>query len=84
MNLLPNKRYKVVYNSIFVIFNCYTKIIKYIFVIIKTDVAKLAKVFSDKVVLCFETLINIISNKEFIFISIFNLLYIFTHKLKNN
>jgi len=70
-NLLLSKRRKVVYNSIFVIVNCYTKIIKYIFVIIKINVAKLAKVFFDKIVLCFETLINIVSDKEFVFISVF-------------
>jgi len=45
--------------------------IKYIFVIIKIDVAKLAKVFFDKIVLRFETLINIVSDKRFIFTSVF-------------
>ena len=45
--------------------------IKYIFVIIKIDVAKLAKVFFDKIVLRFETLINIVSDKRFVFTSVF-------------
>ena len=66
-----NKRYKVVYNSIFVIVDYYTKIIKYIFVIIKIDVAKLVNVFFDKIILRFETLIDIISDKKFVFTSIF-------------
>jgi len=60
-----------VYNSIFVIVDYYTKIIKYIFVIIKIDVAKLVNVFFDKIILRFETLIDIISDKKFVFTSIF-------------
>jgi len=71
MSLLSNKRYKIVYNLIFVIIDRYTKIINYIFVIIKIDVAKLAKMFFDKIVLRFKTLINIVSDKEFIFTSVF-------------
>ncbi len=45
--------------------------IKYIFIITRIDVAKLAKMFFDKIVLRFETLIDIMSDKEFVFISIF-------------
>jgi len=44
---------------------------KYIFVIIKIDVAKLAKMFFDKIVLRFETLASIVSDKEFVFTSAF-------------
>jgi len=69
--LLSNKRYKVVYNLIFIIVDYCTKITKYIFVITRINIAKLAKVFFDKIVLRFETLVNIISNREFVFISIF-------------
>jgi len=60
-----------VYNLIFIIVDRYTKIIKYIFVIIKINITKLAKKFFDKIILRFETLINIISNKEFVFTSVF-------------
>jgi len=60
-----------VYNLVFVIVDCCTKIIRYIFVIIRIDVAKLAKIFLNKIVLRFETLINIISDKEFVFTSVF-------------
>jgi len=60
-----------VYNLIFVIVDYYTKIIKYIFVIIKIDVAKLVKVFFDKIILRFETLIDIISDKKSVFTGIF-------------
>ncbi len=70
-NLLLNKYYKIIYNLIFVIVDYYTKIIKYIFVIIRIDIAKLAKIFFNKIVLYFEILINIVSNKKSIFISIF-------------
>ncbi len=59
------------YNLIFIIIDCYTKIIKYIFVIIRINIIELAKVFFDKIVLRFETLANIVSDKEFIFTSIF-------------
>jgi len=69
--LLSNKRYKIVYNLIFVIVDCYTKIIKYIFVTIKINIAKLAKIFFDKIVLRFETLANIVSDKKFVFTSVF-------------
>jgi len=68
---LSNKHYKIIYNSIFVIVNYYIKIIKYIFIIIKINVAKLIKIFFNKIVLCFETLTSIVSNKEFVFINIF-------------
>jgi len=60
-----------VYNLIFIIVDRYKKIIKYIFVIIKINIIKLAKMFFDKIILRFETLINIISNKEFVFTSVF-------------
>ncbi len=44
---------------------------KYILVITRIDVAKLAKVFFDKIVLRFETLASIMFNKEFVFTSVF-------------
>jgi len=68
---LSNKRYKVIYNLIFVIVDCYTKIIRYIFVITRINIAKLAKVFFDKIILRFETLANIVSDKRFVYISVF-------------
>ena len=44
---------------------------RYIFVITRIDVAKLAKMFFNKIVLRFETLIDIMSDKEFVFTSVF-------------
>jgi len=69
-SLSSNKRREVVYNSIFVIVDCYIKITKYILVIIKIDVAKLIRVFFEEIVLRFEISTSITSNKEFIFINI--------------
>jgi len=68
---LSNKYYKVVYNSIFIIVDCYTKIIRYISIITRIDIAKLAKVFFNKIVLYFEILANIVNNKKIVFTSIF-------------
>ena len=69
--MLLNKYYKIIYNLIFVIVNYYTKIIRYISIITKINIAKLAKIFFKKIVLYFETLANIINNIKFIFIKIF-------------
>jgi len=69
--LLPSKYYKVVYNLIFVIVNCYTKIVRYISITIRINIGKLAKVFFDKIVLYFEILANIVSDKRFVFTGIF-------------
>ncbi len=70
-SLSSNKRHEVVYNSIFVIVNRCTKMTKHIFVITRIDVAKLAKMFFNKIVLRFETLVDIVSNKRFVFTSVF-------------
>jgi len=70
-SLLLNKYYKIVYNSIFVVVDCYTKIIRYIFVIIRINIAKLTKVFFNKIILYFEILANIVSNKKIVFPNIF-------------
>ena len=80
----PNKRRKIVYNSIFAIIDRCTKIIKYILVIIKIDVVELAKVFFDKIVLRFETSIDIVRDKEFFSLVCSNSLYAFMHELKDN
>ncbi len=45
--------------------------IKYILIITRINVAKLTKVFFKKIVLRFNMLINIISNKDFIFTNAF-------------
>ncbi len=69
--MLLKKYYKVIYNLIFIIVNCCIKIIKYIFIIIRVNIVKLTKVFFNKIVLYFEILTNITSDKKFIFTNIF-------------
>ena len=69
--MLLSKYYKIIYNSIFVIVDCYTKIVKYISIIIRINIIELAKIIFDKIVLYFEILTNIVNNRKFIFTSIF-------------
>ncbi len=45
--------------------------IKYILIIIRINVAELTKVFLKKIVLRFNILINIISNRDSVFINAF-------------
>ena len=71
IGLPPNKRDKVVYNSIFVIIDKCIKIIKYLSIIIKIDVAKLTNVFFKKIVLHFDMSANIVNDKNFLFINVF-------------
>ncbi len=70
-SLLLNKRREVVYNLIFVIINRCTKMIKYISVTTRIDVIKLTKVFFEKIILRFNMLTNIISNRDSVFINAF-------------
>ena len=71
IDLPSSKRDKIVYDLIFVIVDKCIKMIKYLSVIIKIDVAKLMNVFFKKIVLHFDMSTNIISDKNFLFINIF-------------
>ena len=71
MNLFINKRREIIYDSILIIINYYIKMIKYIFIIKKIVIIKLIKIFFKKIILRFEILIDIINDKEFIFINIY-------------
>ena len=71
INLSSSKRNKIIYNLILIIVDKCTKMIKYLSSIIKIDVAKLTNVFFKKIVLYFNMSINIINNKNFLFINIF-------------
>ena len=71
IDLPSNKRNKVIYNSIFVIIDKCTKMIKYLSMIIKIDVAKLTNIFFKKIILHFDMSANIINDKNFLFINIF-------------
>ena len=71
IDLFSSKRKEIVYNSIFVMIDRYIKMIKYIFVIVKIDVAKLTKMFFKKIVLRFDMSRDIINDKDFVFINVF-------------
>ena len=71
MSLSINKRYEVVYNSILMIIDKCIKMIKYISIIKTINIAKLTKMFFEKIVLRFNMSDDIMSNKEFIFINTF-------------
>ena len=69
--LSSSKRREVVYDSILIIIDKCIKMIKYIFVIKTIDVAKLTKMFFEKIVLRFDISDNIMSDRKFIFINAF-------------
>ena len=71
INLSFDKRKEIVYNLILIIMNCYIKMIKYKFIIVKIDVVALTKIFFEKIVLRFDFFNDIMSDKKFVFINIF-------------
>ena len=71
IDLSSSKRDKIVYNLIFVIIDKCTKMIKYLLIIIKIDVAKLMNVFFKKIVLHFDMSASIVNDKSFLFINVF-------------
>ena len=71
VDLPSSKRDKIVYDSIFMIVDKCTKMIKYLSIIIKIDVAKLTNVFFEKIVLYFDMSTNIVNDKNILFINVF-------------
>ena len=71
INLSSSKRDKIIYDSIFVIVDKCIKMIKYLLIIIKIDVAKLTNVFFKKIVLHFDISTDIVNDKNFLFINVF-------------
>ena len=67
IELSLSKRRDVVYDSILMIIDQYIKIIKYILIIKKINVAELTKVFFEEIVLRFDMSDEIISDKDFVF-----------------
>ena len=67
IELFSNKRRDVVYDSILMIIDRYIKMIKYISIIKKIDVAKLTKVFFEEIVLHFDMSNEIMSDRNFVF-----------------
>ena len=71
MKLFSNKRRGVVYDSILIIIDQYIKMIKYILIIKKINVAELTKMFFKKIILCFDMSNEIMSDKKFVFTNAF-------------
>ena len=71
MSLFLSKLKSVIYNAILIIINRFIKIIKYFLIIIKIDIAKLAKVFHAKIIYRYDISNKIISDRESIFINNF-------------
>ena len=82
IDLSSSKRDKIIYNSILVIVDKCTKIIKYLLIIIKIDVAKLTNVFFEKIVLHFGMSADIVNNKNFLFINVFWSTFCYHAKIK--
>ena len=82
IDLSSSKRDKIVYNSILVIVDKCTKMIKYLLIIIKIDVAKLTNVFFKKIVLHFDMSANIVNDKNFLFINVFWSILCYHAKIK--
>ena len=59
-----------------------TKMIKYLSVIIKIDVAKLIKLFFKKIVLYFNISADIVNDKNFLFINAFWSVFCYHAKIK--
>ena len=71
INLSSSKREDIVYNTIFVIVDRYTRMIKYLSMIIKIDIAKLTKLFFEQIVLRFNISADIVNDKDSLFINAF-------------
>ena len=71
IDLSSSKRENVVYDAILVIVDKCTKMIKYLSMIIKIDVAKLTNLFFEKIVLHFDIPANIINDRDSLFINAF-------------
>ena len=71
MKLFSNKKRDVVYDSILMIIDQYIKIIKYVLIIKKIDVAELTKVFFKKIILYFDMSDEIMKDRKFMFTNTF-------------
>ena len=67
IKLSSSKKRDVVYDLILMIIDRYIKMIKYILIIKKIDVAKLTKVFFEEIVLRFDMSDEIVNDRNFMF-----------------
>ena len=66
-----SKRLDVIYDLILMIIDRYIKIIKYVLIITKINIAKLTKIFFKKVILRFDMSDEIVNDKKFVFTNAF-------------
>ena len=71
IDLSSSKYRDIIYNSILVVINRYTKIIRYIFITIKINAAELANIFYSNIIYRYDISYDIVSNRDSIFISAF-------------
>ena len=71
IKLFSNKRRDVVYDLILMMIDRYIKMIKYILIIKKIDVAELTKIFFKKIILRFDMSDEIVSDRNFVFMNKF-------------
>ena len=69
--LPSNKRRDVVYDFILMIIDRYIKMIKYVSIIKKIDVAELMKMFFEKIVLRFDMSDEIVNDRKSVFTNAF-------------
>ena len=82
IGLSSSKREDVVYDVILVIIDKCTKMIKYLSMIIKIDVAKLTKLFFEEIVLRFDMSTDIVNDKDSLFINAFWSAFCYHAKIK--
>ena len=80
--LLPSKYKNIIYDSILVIVDRFTKMVRYIPTNVIIDAAELAEVFYTEIVCRYSILNGIISNRGSVFISTFWLAVCFYSKIK--
>ena len=69
--LPPSKRRGVVYNTILIIVDRYTKIVRYLFIKKDLDAAALAELFFEEIICRYGILNSIVSDRGTMFISTF-------------
>ena len=71
MRFISSKKRDVVYDLILMIIDRYIKMIKYVSIIKKIDIAKLMKIFFKKIILRFDMSNKIINNRKLVFTNAF-------------
>ena len=70
-DLSLSKHRDCIYNMILMIVNCYTKMTQYISTVKTVTAVQLTDLFYEKIVCCFETLREVVSDQDSVFTSVF-------------